>query len=168
MSSPAFNVDAASAADVEAIMRIESDPAYRGLVGQWPRDRHLEQLALASSRYFVLREGGGTVAGFALLQRLDDPDRKAHLKRIAVRDAGRGAGSILLDAVARWLFTATEINRLDLDLFVGNVRARRAYEKAGFELEGVLRDYHRNEDGSYSSQWLMSLLRRDWKARSAA
>jgi RimJ/RimL family protein N-acetyltransferase len=104
------------------------------------------------------------VAGFALLQRLDDPDRKAHLKRIAVRDTGRGAGSILLDAIARWLFTTTDINRLDLDLFVGNVRARRAYEKAGFELEGVLRDYHRNEDGSFSSQWLMSLLRRDWHA----
>ncbi len=114
MSSP-FSVDAASADDVEAIMRIESDPAYRGLVGQWPRDRHLEELALASSRYFLLRETSGAVAGFALLQRLDDPDRKAHLKRIAVRETGRESGSILLEAVTSWLFTTTDINRLDLD-----------------------------------------------------
>ena len=120
----------------------------------------------SSSHYLVLREDG-EVAGFAIVQRLDDTDRKAHLKRIAVRHAGRGAGSVLLQGVIDWLFTTTMTNRLDLDVFVGNDRARRAYEKAGFELEGVLRDYHRNSDGSFSSQWLMSILRRDWEARRA-
>lgn len=164
MAERDFTVATASPADVDAIMKIESDPAYAGLVGQWPRDQHLAEMKLSSSRYFVLRRKGDEIAGFALVQRLDDRDRKAHLKRIAVREAGSGAGTILLRAVLDWVYAHTEINRLDLDVFVGNDRARRCYEKAGLRVEGVLRDYHRNGDGSFSSQWLMSILRSDWEA----
>ncbi len=164
MAETGFTVAPASSADVEAIMRIESEPAYDGLVGQWPRERHLAEMAVPSSRYFALRSAAGEVVGFAMVQRLDDPDRKAHLKRIAVREAGSGAGTILLRALIDWVYANTETNRLDLDVFVGNDRARRCYEKAGLRVEGVVRDYHRNADGSFSSQWLMSILRSDWEA----
>lgn len=167
MADPAFTVAAAAPADIEAIMGIESDPAYAGLVGHWPRERHLAEMALPSSRYFALRSAAGDLVGFAMVQRLDDPDRKAHLKRIAVREAGAGAGTILLRAVVDWVYSNTDTNRLDLDVFLGNDRARRCYEKAGFQVEGVLRDYHMNADGSFSSQWLMSILRRDWEAARA-
>jgi RimJ/RimL family protein N-acetyltransferase len=167
MAEADFTVAPASPADVDAIMAIESDPAYAGLVGQWPREQHLAEMTLPSSRYFVLRRDDAQIAGFALVQRLHDPDRKAHLKRIAVREAGSGAGTILLKAVLDWVYANTEINRLDLDVFVGNDRARRCYEKAGLRVEGVLRDYHRHADGSFSSQWLMSILRSDWEAARA-
>ncbi|HEV2746289.1 MAG TPA: GNAT family protein [Allosphingosinicella sp.] len=158
-----FTVAPAAPSDVAAIRRIEADPRYHGLVGRWSEQRHLEEMALPSSRYFVLRDGAGEVAGFALLQGFGDPDLKLHLKRIAVREPGAGAGSVLLKGVLDRLFADTDVNRIDLDLFVGNDRARRAYEKAGFRLEGVLRDYHRNDDGSFSTMWLMSLLRRDYR-----
>src|SRR5688500_6586218 len=118
-------------------------------------------MTLSSSRYFVLRDIAGEVAGFVLLQRIDPEHRKAHLRRIAVREPGGGIGSILLEAVLDEIYATTDINRIDLDVYVGNDRARRAYEKAGFQVEGVLRDYHRNGDGSFSSMWLMSVLRRD-------
>ena len=49
-----------------------------------------------------------------------------------MREAGRGSGSALLRGVLDWLFAETDTNRVDLDLFVGNERAKRAYEKAGF------------------------------------
>ena len=160
-----YTIEEAIAADVPAIMRIEADPRYDELVGRWSRERHLDEMALASSRYFVLRDARGDVAGFTLLQGLEDSDRKAHLKRIAVREAGAGLGSILLQGVLDRLYRETDLNRIDLDVFLGNDRARRAYEKAGFELEGVLRDYHRNPDGSFSSMWLMSVLRKDWESR---
>ena len=58
-------------------------------------------------------------------------------------------------------YSTTDANRIDLDVFLGNDRARRTYEKAGFQVEGVLRDHYRNADGSFSSMWLMSVLRRD-------
>jgi RimJ/RimL family protein N-acetyltransferase len=164
MDESGFTVARAAPSDIAAIRAIESDPLYDGLVGRWPEERHLAEMALPSSLYFVLRDGAGEVAGFALIQNLGDSDRKCHLKRIAVREPGGGAGSALLRGLLDRLFAETDVNRIDLDVFLGNDRARRAYEKAGFAVEGVLRDYHRGADGSFSSMWLMSILRRDWES----
>jgi RimJ/RimL family protein N-acetyltransferase len=161
MAQHSFRLDTAASGDVPAIRLIEADPRYDGLVGRWSERRHLDEMALASSRYFVLRDDQGEVAGFALLQGFGEPDRKLHLKRIAVREPGAGLGSILLEALLDELYANTDANRIDLDVFLGNDRARHTYEKAGFQVEGVLRDYHRNADGSFSSMWLMSVLRRD-------
>ena len=150
--------------DIEAIRRIEAAPGYEGLVGRWSSGRHLEEMAKPSARYFVLRDEAGEVAGFALVQGFGDEDLKLHLKRIAVRDPGRGAGSFLLRGVLDLIFRETDTHRVDLDVFLGNDRARRAYEKAGFRTEGILREFHRNPDGSFSSMRLMSLLLSDWEA----
>ena len=153
----------ATPADIEAIRAIEADPRFDGLVGRWPAAQHEAEMALGTSRYFLLRDDHGAVAGFALLQGFDDTDRKLHLKRIAVREPGRGLGSILLRRVLEHIYAETDVNRIDLDVFLGNDRARRAYERAGFRVEGVLRDYHRDADGSFRDMWLMSVLRRDWQ-----
>jgi diamine N-acetyltransferase len=156
-----YSFGSAGPDDIEAIRRIESDARFEGLVGRWTEARHREEMALPSSRYFALRDKAGAVAGFALLQGFGDSDLKLHLKRIAVSEPGAGLGSQLLDALLDHLYATTDTNRIDLDVFLGNDRARRAYEKAGFQVEGVLRDHHRNADGSFSSQWLMSVLRAD-------
>ena len=160
-----YRLHPADEADIAAIRRIEADPRYDGLVGRWAEERHREEMALPSSRYFVLRDEAGTVAGFALLQGFGDSDCKLHLKRIAVGEPGQGLGSVLLAALLDHLYRATDTNRVDLDVFLGNDRARRAYEKAGFAVEGVLRDYHRDGDGGFRSMWLMSVLRADWQAQ---
>lgn len=159
-----YTIAEASEADIEAMRRIESAPGFESLVGRWPAERHREEMAKPSSHYFVLRDETGEVAGFALIQGFGDEDRKLHLKRIAVRDPGRGAGSFLLRGVLELIYSGTDANRIDLDVFIENDRARRAYEKAGFVEEGMLRDWHRNADGSFSTMRLMSVLRRDWEA----
>ncbi len=120
-------------------------------------------MAKPSSLYFLLREDGDPT-GFVLLQGLGDHG-KAHLRRIAVSSPGTGAGTRLLTAALDWLYSHTDTNRVDLDVYVDNDRARRSYEKAGFTVEGRLRDFHRNADGSYRDMWLMSILRREWEAR---
>ena len=152
--------------DIAAIRRIEADPRYDGQIGRWTDAQHREEMKRPSTRYFVLRDEAGEVAGFALVQGFGDSDLKLHLKRIAVREPGAGLGSQLLEALLDHLYATTETNRIDLDVFLGNDRARHAYEKAGFQVEGVLRDHHRNADGSFSSQWLMSVLRADRPART--
>ena len=153
-----------TADDVPAIMRLERTPGYEGLVGRWDQERHLAEIALGSSRYLLSRESG-EADGFVLFQGLDDPNLRVHLKRTAVADAGRGLGTRLLSAAIDWLFTATDTNRLDLEVFVDNTRARRAYEKLGFVTEGVLRDWIRMSDGKFRTMALMSLLRREWSGR---
>ena len=161
-----YTVEDAGEAEIEAMRAIEALPGYEELVGRWPAERHRAEMSKGSSRYFVLRDPTGAVAGFALVQGFGDEDRKLHLKRIAVAEPGRGAGSLLLRAVIERVFAETDANRLDLDVFLGNERARRAYEKAGFREEGVLREWHRHPDGRFSDVRLMSVLRREREAAS--
>lgn len=162
-----WSIAPASEADIEDMRRIEAAPGYEGLVGRWPVERHRQEMAKESSRYFLLRDRDGETVGFALVQGFGDEDLKLHMKRIAVREPGRGAGSNLLRRVLDLIFSETDTNRVDLDVFLDNDRARRAYEKAGFQNEGVLRDWHRGSDGSFRTVRLMSVLRRDWEALRA-
>jgi RimJ/RimL family protein N-acetyltransferase len=160
-----MSVEPATTADIPAIMETERMPGFDVLVGRWSAEDHAAEMAKPSVRYFVLRRDG-QVDGFALLQGVGNPDGRVHLKRIAVRNAGSGDGSLLLGGVLRALYTTTDTNRVDLDVHMHNERAKRAYEKAGFVTEGILREFHRNTDGSYADMWLMSILRRDWEARA--
>lgn len=154
----------ANQADIPAIMAIERTPGFEDVIGRWTDEQHAAEMAKESSRYFVLREDGDVTA-FAILQNLNDPDLRVHLKRIAANAPGRGSGPRLLEHVLLWLFTETKTNRFELDLFVENERALRTYEKLGFEVEGHLRDYHRSVDGRIRDALIMSILRRDWVKR---
>jgi RimJ/RimL family protein N-acetyltransferase len=157
----------ATEADIPAIMAIERTRGFEAHVGRWSREQHAAEMAKDGVRYFVLRENDG-VTGFAILQHVGESDLRVHLKRIAVSSTGRGSGTRLLSAVLEWLYTKTQTNRVDLDLFVENERARRTYEKAGFRIEGRLRDYHRSVDGRLRDAFIMSILRRDWESWKAA
>jgi RimJ/RimL family protein N-acetyltransferase len=154
----------ATEADIPAIMAIERTRGFEDFVGRWTAEQHAAEMARDSTRYFVLRDGA-EVTAFAIFQHIGEPDRRVHLKRIVARDAGQGAGTRLLSSALDWLYTETETNRVDLDLFVENERARRAYEKLGFIVEGRLRDYHRSVDGRIRDALIMSILRRDWARR---
>ena len=156
-------VEPATPADIPAIMALERGEGFDDLVGRWSADEHAAEMARPSALYFIAREDDEPT-GFVMIQGRGDAHCKAHLRRIAVARPGSGAGTRLLQAVLDWLYTNTDLNRLDLDVYVENERAKRAYEKAGFQVEGRLRDYHRNTDGSFRDMWLMSILRTDWAA----
>ena len=161
--SDVFSFGLAAPEDIPALMAVERRPGYEQLVGRWAAEKHEAEMANPASLYFALREGGA-LAGFAIVLNLDEPNKRAHLKRIAVAQPGRGDGTRLLRGLVDHLFVETDINRLDLDVFAGNERARQAYERAGFAAEGLMRDYHLMPDGSFRDVWLMSILRRDWIA----
>lgn len=159
--SDVYSFDRAGPEDVPAIMAIERREGYDRLVGRWPEETHLAEMAKPSTLYFALREAGA-LAGFAIVLGVEDPNRRAHLKRIAVASPGRGDGARLLRGLIDQVFAETDTNRLDLDVFEGNERAKRAYESAGFAVEGLMREHHRLADGSFRNVWLMSILRREW------
>jgi len=159
-----MSAEFATPADIPAIMAIERTPGFEDYVGRWSEDQHAAELAKDSTRYFILRDGG-ELRAFAIFQQIGEPDLRVHLKRIVASEAGSGAGSRLLGSALDWLYTETETNRVDLDLFVENERARRTYEKLGFEVEGRLRDYHRSVDGRIRDALIMSILRKDWAKR---
>jgi GNAT superfamily N-acetyltransferase len=82
-----------------------------------------------------------TPLGFVYLEMLTDyftGERHGHVGIIAVEDVaeGHGVGRALLDAAASWA-RMKGYRRLTLNVFEGNVRARRLYERAGFAPETI-------------------------------
>ena len=60
-------------------------------------------------------------------------------------------------------FEKLHLHRLELDVFSFNPRAEKAYLKAGFKREGVLRDAVKDGD-NYADDILMAILEDEWKA----
>jgi RimJ/RimL family protein N-acetyltransferase len=75
----------------------------------------------------------------------------------------RGYGTEAMSLLLRHGFETLNLNRISLRVYAGNLRAIRSYEKAGFSLEGRLREavYKR---GAYDDVLMMSVLRSEWDA----
>jgi RimJ/RimL family protein N-acetyltransferase len=72
-----------------------------------------------------------------------------------------GYGTEAVQLLLRHGFGTLNLNRIYLRVHSTNARAIRSYEKAGFVLEGTLRQavYH---DGKYADMHVMSVLRSEW------
>ena len=101
-----MTIEIATEADIPAIMEIERTPGFEDVVGRWSQEQHAQQMAKASTRYCVLRDGG-EVKAFAIFQDIGEPDRRVHLKRIVASDPGQGSGTRLLGQALDWLYTET-------------------------------------------------------------
>jgi len=61
---------------------------------------------------------------------------------------GRGLASEAVVAIADFAFATLHARRVEIRMSSRNERSRRVAERAGFELEGVLRNEQRHPDGS--------------------
>lgn len=80
---------------------------------------------------------------------------------------GRGYGTDAVRVLARYGFRAMGLHRIGLELVAFNTRARRTYEKAGFQVEGVRRESV-FVDGAFADEVIMGLLRPDFEAAEGA
>ena len=160
-----MHIQAATKSDIPEIMRVERVEGYARLVGRWDAEQHATEFEKPSNRYLVAREAT-EVTGFAILQGVGSANQCVQLRRIAVANAGLGVGSRLLRSVLQICFDDLAAHRVELHVFVENERAYRAYLKTGFVAEGVVRDLHRDADGTFRSMRLMSILRPEWVAQS--
>jgi len=98
-----------------------------------------------------------------------DLDSSAHTGEIGIMVGDKtawnqGYGTEVMGLLLRHGFETLNLNRASLRVYAGNPRAIRAYEKAGFVLEGRLRQavYKR---GTYGDILIMSVLRTEWDAK---
>ena len=135
-----------------------NDPAMMRLLGRGARvepDEHrqwFDQLAARRDcRYFGVEAlDSGQHLGNVWLWDINTRDRKAEV-RILFGDEtsrGHGYGSQAIDLLAGIAFHTMGLQRLYAYVFAINPRAKRAFEKVGFEQEGVLRQDHRIGDES--------------------
>jgi RimJ/RimL family protein N-acetyltransferase len=78
---------------------------------------------------------------------------------------GRRIGSTILGVVLHHAFHNLSLHRVWLHTLMGNVRAERMYEKAGFVQEGIERDAILRE-GIFHSQARWSLLANEWSSEN--
>ena len=77
---------------------------------------------------------------------------------------GKGYGTDAVQAIVGFGFAELRLERIWLNVWTENPRARRTYEKAGFVHEATLR-HDRFEHGQYTSGHIMSILRDEWRSR---
>jgi RimJ/RimL family protein N-acetyltransferase len=156
-----MDVSAAIEADIPTIMQLERLDGYEPLVGRWEADQHAFEIKNPANKYLVAREGTEIVA-FTILQGVTTPHRCIRVRRIIARNPGRRVGSKFLGLVLDICFGELAAHRVELLVHLDNELARRVYAKIGFAEEGILRDLHRNNDGSFRSMRLMSMLKPEW------
>ena len=98
---------------------------------------------------------------------VDKENKKAGF-RIALASislTGKGLGTEAIKLVQHFVFEELALNRLQLEVFSHNERGIRAYEKAGFVREGLLRQ-SLYWNGSYSDEIIMAMLKSDYRKKS--
>ncbi|MBN1267804.1 MAG: GNAT family N-acetyltransferase [Anaerolineales bacterium] len=76
---------------------------------------------------------------------------------------GKGYGTEVVRLLLKVAFETLNLNRVYLRVYEKNMRGIRTYEKAGFVLEGRLREA-RFSEGSYQDVLIMGVLRSEWTA----
>ena len=72
---------------------------------------------------------------------------------------GRGYTTWAVREICREAFAALDLLRIYAEPYAGNVASRRVLEKAGFTLEGVLRNSVYNKNGQIQDSCIYGLLR---------
>lgn len=78
---------------------------------------------------------------------------------------GKGYGSEAMRLILRYAFSELNLHRVSLGVFAYNTRAQRAYEKCGFQLEGVIHQAFLRE-GQRWDLLFMGILRAEWLAQN--
>lgn len=114
------------------------------------------------TRYMILNETQEPI-GTIGFREVNVPARSAVLFIVIGEKEfwGHGYGTDALKLLVEFLFFQWNFHRLSLDTWDGNIRAIKAYEKLGFQVEGRLRQA-RFVMGEYRDAILMGLLRDEY------
>jgi RimJ/RimL family protein N-acetyltransferase len=151
--------------DARVIRYLSMDsPLSRAAEEQW-FDRMLASQGKDAYHFVIcLRENGQPIGTIALFQ-VDLKNGNAGMG-IAIGEPGywgRGLGTDALRALLDFAFGTLRLERMWLDVYSFNDRARRSYEKCGFVLEGTARQAV-FRDGRRHDVQLMGILRDEWAA----
>jgi RimJ/RimL family protein N-acetyltransferase len=109
----------------------------------------------------------GVAVGSVSLFGFDQLARHAEVGIALVAETrGKGIGTAAISQIIEFAFVRCNLRRVHLQVIESNASAIRAYQKAGFVIEGRQRE-HAWVRGRYEDILLMGLLRSEWKSRQA-
>ena len=116
--------------ELSNFMALEQHPDAAEFVTQNSLKEHLAAFYEPEITYLTI-EKDGKPAGFLLLAR--DPDGKSiELRRIVVHNKGEGIGQQAMILLEAYIREQTTFQRIWLDVFETNLRAKHVYEKLGY------------------------------------
>lgn len=157
--------------DLPLLVKWKNDPEIADLVRGGPINTSFE---IENRRFdrglnehdtvrLIVETIDGKPIGFISVSEIDKENQKAEIGMlIGERDFwGQGYGSDSLITLLMHLFVELGFNRIGLEVFEYNTRAKRAYEKIGFKVEGIQRQglYRNNR---YHDIFLMGILKEDF------
>jgi RimJ/RimL family protein N-acetyltransferase len=146
--------------DIARLTRYQARPMNAAEIERFFQSRMLAQDALA---YSIVELPDWRLIGFTTFSSLDGDNGSVmfHIT-IGERDSwGRGLGTEATELMLGHAFERLGLHRVGLSVFSYNLRAIRAYEKAGFRIEGRLREAILR-DGRYWDEIQMGVLAGEW------
>jgi RimJ/RimL family protein N-acetyltransferase len=165
-----------AAGDLETVRRWYRDPEIADLTRYSVRamteqeiDRffHTRLLSPEALAYAIHVRRTDRLIGLTTFSSLD-PDNGSLMFHITIgeRDAwGQGYGTEATELMLWLAFERLRVHRVGLSVFAFNERAVRAYRKAGFRVEGRLREAIARH-GRYWDELTMGVLEDEWRART--
>lgn len=157
--------------DVDYFLKATSDPEIRRLTGttafltRKKTEGFIESISSASNRIdlmICLQESDKVIGDLAIVD-IDHQNRNGSF-RIAITDenyTSNGYGTEALKLIIDYMFNTLNLRRIAINVYAFNARAIRAYEKLGFQKEGILKE-ELYFNGEYHDNILMALFKRDY------
>lgn len=151
----------ATAADFPFVRQVAGRPENARFIVD-DDEAALQALCDADDCELLIWERDGAPAGFALFCELDNPAKRAELRRLALAKTDGGIGRQFLGDLVDHAFSTLGVDRVWLDVAVDNPRAQATYRRAGFTHEGRLRNHWRRPAGDVVSLDVYAMLRSEW------
>ena len=156
---------------VDAILEWANDPAVTGnsQFFREPSDRKriarfiLEHETSEECAYFAAFEREGTYVGNVFLININRLHRHAQAGITLKQSAwNHGYAKELMRALLGFGFEDLELNKVYLQVFTTNEKGHKLWTKAGFAVDGVLRQ-HYFVNGAFHDMYSMSMLREEMR-----
>lgn len=169
-------------ADIEAMGPVLADECVLRLTGSVHTSEaatgRSPVLTEATRRWYETRADQSDRLDLAIVESVSDrcvgevvlnewePENQSCNFRILIGPGGRdrGLGSQATSLILEHTFTATDLYRIELEVYASNPRAQHVYERAGFVVEGRRRSAF-VFDGQRIDAITMAVLRPDWLTR---
>lgn len=117
--------------------------------------------------YKAVDTNSGQTVGHISLSVINRQNGSARITRALVGNSaerGKGIGEAMMKAMLKIGFEDLHLHRMSLGVYDFNEPAIRCYKKCGFNVDGVLRDIQKHNDG-YWSLMEMSMLENEYVQR---
>lgn len=126
--------------DLPFVWQTEEKASKDGFVILQSIEEHEEFLSDEDIRHLIIETERRPV-GYVVLAGLKNKKENIELRRIVVSEKGKGFGRKAVQLVKKVAFEELKANRLWLDVFDFNKRARDLYESEGFTIENIQEEY---------------------------